>query len=95
MSKIISWRTANEDYYGGDNFKMDTWAVNDVNMDGKTLVMDRVIVVANFTEEESTTTVEVSTPGQWKNLLSGESVTLGSTYDVTLGGSDYIVLVRD
>ena len=74
---------------------MHTWAVNDINMGGKTLVMDKVIVVANFTNNEATTTVEVAQPGQWKNLLSGESITLGSSYDVTLAGSDYIVLVRD
>lgn len=95
MSKMISWRTDHEDFYADANVKMHTWAVNDINMGGKTLVMDKVIVVANFTNNEATTTVEVAQPGQWKNLLSGESITLGSSYDVTLAGSDYIVLVRD
>ena len=94
LSKVISWRTDNEDYYGQDNLKVHTWKVADANMGGKTLVMDRVIVVANFTNSQTTTTVEVPNTGEWTNLMTGEKVNLGSTYNVTLAGSDYIVLVR-
>jgi hypothetical protein len=66
-------------------------------MSGKTLVMDKVIVVANFTNAEATTNVAVPSAitGEWTNLLTGESVEVGSSYSVTLAGSDYIVLVRE
>ena len=95
MSKVISWRTDNEDYYGQDNLKTITWTVGDANMGGKVLVMDKVIVVANFTNAEATTTVNVPSAGEWTNLITGEKVTLGTTYAAKLAGSDYIVLVRD
>ena len=94
LSKIITWRTDNQDYYGQDNLSVKTWWVLDSHMSGKTLVMDRVIVVANFTNAESTTTVSVPTTGEWTNLITGEKVQLGSSYNVTLKGSEYIVLVR-
>ena len=94
LSKIITWRTDNQDYYGQDNLSVKTWHVLDSHMSGKTLVMDRVIVVANFTNAESTTTVSVPTTGEWTNLITGEKVQLGSSYNVTLKGSEYIVLVR-
>ena len=97
MSKVISWRTGNEEYYGQDNLSVHTWNVGDANMSGKILVMDKVIVVANFTNAEATTTVNVpaAITGQWKNLLTDESVQVGASYSVTLAGSDYIVLVRE
>lgn len=97
LSKIISWRTDNEEYYGQDNLSVHSWRTGDAEMSGKTLVMDKVIVVANFTNAEATTNVSVpsSITGQWKNLLTGESVEVGGTYSVTLAGSDYIVLVRE
>ena len=94
LSKIISWRTANEEYYGQDNLTVHTWQVGDSNMGGKVLVMDKVIVVANFNNAESTTSVTVPVTGEWTNLLTGEKVELGSTYNCTLGASDYIVLVK-
>ena len=94
LSKIISWRTDNEDYYGQDNISVHSWLVGDSNMGGKTLVMDRVIVVANFTNSQTTTTVNVPSAGEWTNLITGEKVQLGSSHSVTLAGSDYIVLVR-
>ena len=94
LSKIISWRTANEEYYGQDNLTVHTWQVGDSNMGGKVLVMDRVIVVANFNNAESTTSVTVPVTSEWTNLLTGEKVELGSTYNCTLGASDYIVLVK-
>ena len=94
LSKIISWRTDNEDYYGQDNISVHTWLVGDSNMGGKILVMDKVIVVANFTNAQTTTTVNVPSTGEWTNLITGEKVQLGSSHSVTLAGSDYIVLVR-
>ena len=57
--------------------------------------MDKVIVVANFTNAEATTTVTVPSAGQWTNLMTGGSMMLGSTHDFTLAGSDYIILVRE
>ena len=95
MSKIITWRTDNEEYYGQDNLAVHTWKVNDVDMGGKTLVMDRVIVVANFTNAESSTTVDVPNPGQWTNLITGDKVTVSGSHTFTLAGSDYIVLVKE
>lgn len=94
VSKIISWRTDNEEYYGQDNLSVRSWLVGDNNMGGKTLVMDRVIVVANFTNAQTTTTVSVPSAGQWTNLITGATVELGSSHTFTLAGSDYIVLVK-
>jgi pullulanase/glycogen debranching enzyme len=94
VSKIISWRTDNEEYYGQDNLSVRSWLVGDNNMGGKTLVMDRVIVVANFTNSQTTTTVSVPSAGQWTNLITGATVELDSSQTFTLAGSDYIVLVK-
>ena len=94
VSKIISWRTDNEEYYGQDNLSVRSWLVGDNNMGGKTLVMDRVIVVANFTNSQTTTTVSVPSAGQWTNLITGATVDLDSSHTFTLAGSDYIVLVK-
>ena len=94
VSKIITWRTDNEEYYGQDNLTVHTWQVADGNMGGKVLVMDKVIVVANFNNAESTTQVTVPEAGEWTNLLTGEKVQLGTTYSCSLAGSDYIVLVK-
>ena len=68
---------------------------NDSNMSGKTLVMDKVIVVANFSNDQSTTSVNVPSAGEWTNLMTGEKVQLGSSHSFTLGASDYIVLVKE
>ena len=95
MSKIISWRTSHQDYYGQDNLTVHTWKVADANMGGKTLVMDKVIVVANFNNAESTTTISNPNPGEWTNLLTGEKVQVNASHSFTLGASDYIVLVRE
>ena len=94
MSKIVSWRTDNEEYYGQDNVTVHTWNVNDSHMSGKTLVMDRVIVVANFTNAQASTTVNVPSAGEWTNLMTGEKVQLNGSHTFTLTGSDYIVLVK-
>ena len=94
MSKIITWRTDNQEYYGASEVKVHTWKVGDADMAGKTLVMDRVIVVANFTNAEATTTVNVPNAGEWTNLMTGEKVQLDTTHDITLSSSDYIVLVK-
>jgi hypothetical protein len=95
MSKIISWRTDHEEYYGQDNLSVHTWKVNDVDMGGKTLVMDRVIVVANFTNAESSTTINNPNAGEWTNLMTGEMVQVNGSHTFTLAASDYIVLVRE
>ena len=95
MSKIISWRTDHEEYYGQDNLAVHTWSVADGNMGGKTLVMDKVIVVANFNNAESTTTINNPNPGEWTNLMTGEKVQVNGSHSFTLGASDYIVLVRE
>ena len=95
MSKFVSWRTDHESYYGQDNLVVHTWNVGDVNMSGKVLVMDKVIVVANFTNAEATTTVAVPSAGEWTNLMTGGAVMLGSTHEFKLAGSDYIILVRE
>ena len=95
LSKAITWRTEHEDYYGSDNLAVHSWKVLDGDMGGKTLVMDRVIVVANFTNAETTTTVNVPQASTWRNLMTDAAVTLGSTYSAKLAAHDYIVLVRD
>ena len=93
MSKYVSWRTDHQDYYGQDNLSVHTWNVNDSHMSGKTLVMDKVIVVANFTNAEASTTISNPNAGEWTNLLTGEKVQVGGSHTFTLAGSDYIVLV--
>ena len=95
MSKFVTWRTDNEEYYGQDNLSVNTWSVGDANMGGKVLVMDRVIVVANFTNASTTTSVNVPQAGEWTNLMTGEKVQLGTSHSFTLAGSDYVVLVRE
>ena len=94
MSKFISWRTDNQDYYGQDDLAVHTWNVNDVDMGGKTLVMDKVIVVANFTNAESSTTITNPNPGEWTNLMTGDKVNVAASHTFTLAASDYIVLVK-
>ena len=94
ISKVLEFRNDNEEYYAQDNLSVHTWSVGDTNMGGKILVMDRVIMVANFTNGEVSTTVNVPQTGEWTNLMTGESVSLGSTHTVTLGGSDYVILVK-
>ena len=95
MSKVVSWRTDHQEYYGQDNVSVHTWNVNDSHMSGKTLVMDKVIVVANFTNAEASTTINNPNAGEWTNLLTGEKVQVGGSHTFTLAGSDYIVLVRE
>ena len=94
MSKIISWRTDNEEYYGASEVTVHTWKVNDADMGGKTLVMDKVIVVANFNNTEASTTITNPNPGEWTNLMTGEKVQVNGSHTFTLAGSDYIVLVK-
>ena len=95
ISKVISWRTDNEDYYGQENVTVHTWSVGDAQMGGKVLVMDKVIVVANFNNAESTTSVNVPSAGEWTNLMTGEKVQLSSSHSFTLAANDYIVLVKE
>ena len=95
ISKVISWRTDNEDYYGQENVTVHTWSVGDAQMGGKVLVMDKVIVVANFNNAESTTSVNVPSAGEWTNLMTGEKVQLSSSHSFSLAANDYIVLVKE
>ena len=95
MSKVISWRTSHQEYYGQAEVAVHTWSVADGNMGGKTLVMDKVIVVANFNNAESSTTINNPNPGEWTNLLTGEKVQVNGSHTFSLAGSDYIVLVRE
>ena len=95
MSKYVSWRTDHEEYYGQENMTVHTWNVNDSHMSGKTLVMDKVIVVANFTNAQASTTITNPNPGEWTNLMTGEKVQVNGSHTFTLDGSDYIVLVRE
>ena len=94
ISKVLEFRNDNEEFYAQDNMEVYTWSVGDANMGGKILILDRVIMVANFTNNTVSTTVDVPHTGEWTNLMTGESVTLGSTYTANLAGSDYIILVR-
>ena len=64
-------------------------------MSGKTLVMDKVIVVANFTNAQASTTINNPNPGEWTNLMTGEKVQVNGSHTFTLAGSDYIVLVKE
>ena len=95
MSKYVSWRTDHEEYYGQESMTVHTWNVNDSHMSGKTLVMDKVIVVANFTNAQASTTISNPNPGEWTNLMTGEKVQVNGSHTFTLDGSDYIVLVRE
>ena len=95
MSKFVSWRTDHQEYYGQDNLPVHTWKVNDSDMGGKTLVMDKVIVVANFTNAQTSTTISNPNAGEWTNLMTGEKVQVGGSHTFTLAGSDYIVLVKE
>ena len=95
MSKYISWRTDHEEYYAQNNLAVKSYLVGDSNMSGKVLVMDKVIVVANFTNESATTTVNVANAGTWQNLMTGENVELSASHSFTLAAHDYIVLVRE
>ena len=95
LSKVLAFRNSQSAWYGQENLSVHTWNVGDSNMSGKTLVMDKVIVVANFTNSSSSTTVNVPATGNWKNLMTGATVSLGSTYTASLGANSYIVLVRE
>ena len=95
LSKILAFRTSRTDIYAVDDIPVHTWRVGDDSFGGKHLVMDMVIVVANFSNSHVSFDINVPKPGTWKNLMTGATVTLGSTYTVALNGSDYIVLVRD
>jgi 1,4-alpha-glucan branching enzyme len=95
MSKIISFRTSRSDIYAVNNVPVHTWRVGDDSFGGKHLVMDKVIVVANFSNTHVSFSISVPKPGTWTNLMTGSKVTLGSTYNVSLNGSDYIILVRE
>ena len=58
------------------------------------LVMDNVIMVANFSTTASSTNVVVPVSGEWQNLMTGERVQLGDSYVAELEAHDYVILVR-
>ncbi len=100
LSKIISFRTDNPEIFSSDSGDTErkTWNVGDNAMSGKTLVLSNtnggVIVVANQSFSKATTTVNVPQTGTWTNIITGEKVTLSSSYSVTLNAHEYIVLGR-
>ena len=94
LSKVINFRTSHPEIYSVNDIAVNTWKVKDANMGGKTLVMDRVICVANFTNANSTTTVNVPATGEWENLITGEKSSLSSTLSVTLAPGEYVIYVR-
>lgn len=94
LSKVLNFRAERDDIYAQDNVKIHTWSVSDNNMGGKTLVMDNVIMVANFTNAETSTTVNVPQGGTWRNLLTDEQVSLSGSYTATLAAHDFVILVR-
>ena len=101
VSKCITFRTTHQDMYGFDGkTSIHTWKVGDSNMSAKTLVYSTsagsVIVMANFTNSSSNASCNVPVQGEWKNLITGAAVTLGSaTYTTTLAPGDYVVLVKE
>ena len=100
LSKIISFRTDNTKIFSSDSGDTErkAWNVGDSSMGGKTLVLSNthggVIVVANQSSSKATTTVSVPQTGVWTNIITGEKVTLSSSYSVTLNAHEYIVLGR-
>ena len=98
LSKIISFRTDNPEIFSSDSGDKErtTWKVGDGAMSGKTLVLSNthggVIVVANQSFSQATTTVNVPQTGVWTNLITGEKVNLSSNYSVTLKAHEYVVL---
>lgn len=98
LSKIISWRTDHAEIFSYDegNDHRKTWNLGESSKGGKTLVLSNsdgaVIVVANQTKESATTTVNVPQTGEWTNIITGQKVTLGSSYSVTLKAHEFVVL---
>ena len=93
ISKVLAFRQGSNTYVA-DNATVHTHKVGDADAAGKVFILDDAIWVANFTNEPSKTTISVPSAGQWTNLLTNETVTLGSTYEVELEGNDFIVLVK-
>lgn len=95
LSKVLEFRNQQEAYYAQDNLSVPTWNVGDGDMAGKTLVMDKVVMVANFTNAPSSTTVSIPNAGQWRNLLTNEKENLSSSQTINLGANDFVIYVRD
>lgn len=98
ISKAISWRTDHEAMYSHEGVSY-TYYVGDSDFGGKHLIYNTaeggVIVVCNFSNSSVSFDISIPVPGTWTNLMTGADVTLGSTYNVSLSGGDYIVLVRE
>lgn len=95
ISKVLEFRNDHPEIYAVSDIPVRTWEVGDANMSAKTLVMDKVICVANFTNGASSKSITVPASGQWTNLLTGATVSLGSSHTVHLAGSEFIILVRE
>ena len=94
ISKVLQFRTSRKDIYGRADLPVHKWDVGDNVMGGKRLVMDNVIMIANLNSYKCTTSVDVPHQGKWRNLMTNEEVTLGSTYTASLEANEYVILVR-
>lgn len=95
LSKVLAFRNDHPEIYATDNIPVHTWAVGDGDMAAKTLIMDKVICVANFTNGASSKSVTVPSSGSWTNLLTGEKVQLGSSHTLHLAAGDLVILVKE
>ncbi len=102
MSKVISFRKANEDMFGDSaTIKEFTHHVTDSDKGAKHMVYrtagGSVVVVANFTENDTNNlTIKVTDNGEWTNLLTDEKVTISNGYfDVAPKSGELIILVKE
>jgi hypothetical protein len=97
VSKAISWRTSHEKMYSHDGVSY-TCHVDNGDFGGKHIVYHTnegsVIAVCNFGNSYVSFDISVPASGTWTNLMTGQKLTLGSTYKVSLSGGEYVVLVR-
>lgn len=97
LSKAISWRTDHEKMYSHEGVGY-TYNVRDYDFGGKHLIYSTaegsVIVVCNFSNSYTSFDISVPVSGTWRNLMTDSTITLGTTYNVSLSAGDYIVLVR-
>ncbi|MBQ7856018.1 MAG: Por secretion system protein [Alistipes sp.] len=96
LSKVLKFRNDHEaDIYGLDNVPVTTWKVGPNDMGSKILVMEKVIMVANFSSQSTSTDIKTPSTGKWKNLISGAEVTLGETYTAALAPNQFVILVKE
>ena len=102
ISKIISFRTDNEEMYNTEYDSNSTlvWEVGDANIKAKTLVFSRngksVIVVANFTSTMTDKSIELPETGVWVDLITGEKKDFKEkNISLEISANDYIILVKE